>query len=135
MNGCTYGRLLVPISDMQATSHKDQGGEHSQHVLESIMGYLAISPAVMSPAPDDESSRTRYWLSANSTALLQLVQGAEGIFISITASGVEYVRAALTHRVRGDARPRLAEQQPRLLSPQQTCSCWCLFRVCSAVCP
>lgn len=101
-------------------------------LLFETVGYLAVSPAVHSSKPCTATEKyvkashaTRFWLCASSSVSLKLLRDNGELWLSILSSGVEYVRAVLLKRMQsGTVETPLV--QPRVLTPQQTCSCWCL---------
>lgn len=110
-------------------------------LLFDAAGYLAVSPAIYArgnataagtaPAADVKPGQpppARYWLCASSTASLRLLEDGGRVWLSISASGIEYVQAALLQSGQSGSIEQ-AEGQPRILTPQHTCSCWCLTSV------
>ena len=128
-------KTVEPVA-VTPTSHYSYTSMPCKLLFDAV-GYLAVSPAVYArgnttavPGTDVKAAQPppRYWLCASSTASLRLLEDGGRLWISITASGIEYVHAGLLHQGRHGTVER-AEHQPRILTPQHTCSCWCLTSI------
>jgi hypothetical protein len=118
--------MQKPVS-IQSTKDKP-----CQLLFEAV-GYLAVSPAVcnargtvtVAASDSKPQPRTRHWLCASSTASLRLLEDGGELFLSMGSSGVQYVRCVLLCRGPSGS-INVGVDQPRILTPQETCSCWCL---------
>jgi hypothetical protein len=117
---CTEYAGIDKTNIITSVSNRDTSG---------CKGYLAVCPL----HEGESAARPRRWLVANNEATLFLAQDKQSLELSIYVQGHRYVRSLLgTFRDDGTLYPIHPNRQPRLLSPQQTCSCWCIIGMTSS---
>ena len=89
-------------------------------------GYLALA---LPQIQDTGSARAldRHWLAASTTAEIRLSNELSALILTIRVKGTPYVRTTIADVASsGQIQASSSSSQPRMLSPQHTCSCWCL---------
>lgn len=103
-----------------------RGAEHDDHFV--APGYLAVSFA--DPGTEQFASlQGRQWLAANTLAEVRLVIEGSMLAIVVTVKGTVYVRSPVGPVEDLKDRNQACSASLKMMTPQHTCSCWCLASV------
>lgn len=89
-------------------------------------GYLAISPH-----QTDETGALlgRRWLATSKLADIRLTLEQSSLILVVSVKDTVYVRITMAEIDSNGMLQQGKAPQPRMLTPHQTCSCWCLASV------
>eukprot|EP00892_Ulva_mutabilis_P007399 jgi/Ulvmu1/5030/UM021_0047.1 len=95
------------------------------HVF-AAQGYLALSLPQME---DTGLPLDRHWLAAGNMADIKVDVESSSLSLTVSVRGTVYVRNSFAVSTSGQVQQSVDRAQPKMLTPQHTCSCWCLASI------
>lgn len=89
-------------------------------------GYLALSPKQVD---DTGALLGRHWLATSNLADVRLTLERSSLILLVSVKDTVYIRITVAEKGSNGMLQQAKGPQPRMLTPHQTCSCWCLASV------
>lgn len=89
-------------------------------------GYLALSPKQLQDAGMPQG---RQWIASNALAEARLTIEQSSLLLLVSVKDTVYIRITIAEKGPTGTLQHFGQPQPKILTPQQTCSCWCLASI------